>query len=267
MGLIRATGLSRFRKPAYIGDNRCTACTVLNSVIALGLVTMTAFISWWAAIAVGILSFGAIWLRGYLIPGTPTLTRRYFPPWLLSWFGKSPAEFEGEFFDVEAFLLRADVLKPGDSDLIIEPRFETRLAQVAAEIDDEATVERAAALFDVDPARISFDNSGSLWTALVDEQRVKRWESRVAFLIDLAADELLANWIDGWADLSLQQQNQTFAAIRVCLESCPVCAGKIELDTGVVESCCRDYEVVTASCTGCGVRLFEINGRSLPTEV
>jgi hypothetical protein len=267
MRFTRAIGPSRFRQSAYVGENRCTACTVLNSAIALGLVAVTAFVSWEVAIVVGILAFGAIWLRGYLIPGTPMVTRRYFPPWLLSWFGKSPPDVEGGFFDVEGFLLRAGVLQPGGADLSIEPRFETRLGKLAAEIDDEAAVDRAAALFDADPAQISFDNSGSLWTVFVDGQPVGRWESRVAFLIDLAADELLETWTDAWDDLPLPDQHRTFAAIRVCLDVCPVCEGGIELGTEVVASCCRDYEVVRAACNGCDARLFEINARSIPAEV
>ncbi|EMA05294.1 hypothetical protein C439_00805 [Haloferax mediterranei ATCC 33500] len=40
-------------------------------------------------IAVGI-SIGLIYLRGYLVPGTPTLTKRYLPPEVLRWFGKDP---------------------------------------------------------------------------------------------------------------------------------------------------------------------------------
>ncbi|MBS3761306.1 hypothetical protein [Halodesulfurarchaeum sp.] len=267
MGSIRATGLSRFRKPAYVGENRCTPCTVLNSAIALGLVTVTAFVSRWGAIVVGVIAFGAIWLRGYLIPGTPTVTHRYFPPWLLSWFGKSPPEFEGSFFDVDAFLCRVGVLESGDGDLAVAPSFETRLAQVAAEIDDSASVDGAGALFDVNPDRVTFDGNGPVWTVFVDDHSVGRWESRVAFVIDLAADELLASWTDEWAHLSLPERNQSFAAIRVCLDNCPVCGGVIELGTELVESCCRDYHVITASCTGCVARLFEINARSVPDAI
>ncbi|MDL0133230.1 hypothetical protein [Halobacterium salinarum] len=80
----------RFRQPEYTGENRCTPCTVLNLIIAAILGSAIARKSrLGGVIAVGI-SVGLIYLRGYLLPGTPTLTKRYLPPAVLHWFGKEP---------------------------------------------------------------------------------------------------------------------------------------------------------------------------------
>ncbi|MFD1565243.1 hypothetical protein ACFR99_17030 [Haloarchaeobius amylolyticus] len=79
------------RQPEYTGENRCEPCTVLNLVIAAVAGSLIARKSRLGGLlAVGI-SISLIYLRGYLVPGTPTLTKRYLPPEVLRWFGKDPA--------------------------------------------------------------------------------------------------------------------------------------------------------------------------------
>ncbi|MBZ6495059.1 hypothetical protein [Natrinema longum] len=80
-----------FKQPEYTGENRCGPCTVLNLCIAAVVGSVIARKSrLGGALAVGV-SIGLIYLRGYLVPGTPTLTKRYLPPEVLRWFGKDPA--------------------------------------------------------------------------------------------------------------------------------------------------------------------------------
>jgi hypothetical protein len=83
----------RLRQPEYTGENRCLPCTVVNVVLAalfaLGLSVVLTPAVGLAGFAVGL---GLVYLRGYLVPGTPELTERYFPPWLLRLFGKDPIE-------------------------------------------------------------------------------------------------------------------------------------------------------------------------------
>ncbi|MFA9416188.1 hypothetical protein [Natrinema sp. HArc-T2] len=78
------------RQPDYTGENRCEPCTVLNLIIAAVAGSLIARKSRLGGLlAVGI-SIALIYLRGYLVPGTPTLTKRYLPPAVLRWFGKDP---------------------------------------------------------------------------------------------------------------------------------------------------------------------------------
>ncbi|ELZ95835.1 hypothetical protein C440_06082 [Haloferax mucosum ATCC BAA-1512] len=77
-------------QPEYTGKNRCEPCTLLNLFIAAVLGSAVARKSKLAgAVAFGV-SIALIYLRGYLVPGTPTLTKRYLPPEVLTWFGKDP---------------------------------------------------------------------------------------------------------------------------------------------------------------------------------
>ena len=88
----------RLRQPEYTGENRCLPCTGVNLVIAAVLTVAVgagavaagatgpqAFV---AGAAVFACAAGAVYLRGYLVPGTPWLTETYFPDWVLRWFDK-----------------------------------------------------------------------------------------------------------------------------------------------------------------------------------
>jgi len=78
------------RQPEYTGENRCAPCTALNLVIATLFASLISRQSKYAAIFLLIVSSILIYLRGYLIPKTPELTKRHFPPTILRWFGKDP---------------------------------------------------------------------------------------------------------------------------------------------------------------------------------
>ena len=79
--------LPRFRRPEYTGENRCLPCTVVNLVFASVLSGAVATVSSpAAAVAVFVLSVALIAVRGYLVPGTPTLTARYLPDRVLARF-------------------------------------------------------------------------------------------------------------------------------------------------------------------------------------
>ena len=78
------------RRPDYTGENRCEPCTVLNLVIAAVAGSLIARKSRLGGLLAVGLSIALIYLRGYLVPGTPTLTNRYLPPAVLRWFGKDP---------------------------------------------------------------------------------------------------------------------------------------------------------------------------------
>lgn len=77
-------------QPEHTGENRCEPCTVLNLVIAGLLGSLIARRSKLGGVVAVTVSVGLIYLRGYLVPGTPTLTKRYLPPSVLRRFGKEP---------------------------------------------------------------------------------------------------------------------------------------------------------------------------------
>jgi hypothetical protein len=87
----RGTSLrDRIREPEYTGENRCVPCTVVNGVLAVVLTAAAAVFGPVTAAVVLVASVGSIYYRGYLVPGTPELTKRYLPDRVLHAFGKAP---------------------------------------------------------------------------------------------------------------------------------------------------------------------------------
>ncbi|MBP1902333.1 hypothetical protein J2744_002023 [Halorubrum trapanicum] len=80
----------RIREPEYTGENRCVPCTVLNGILAVALTAAAAVFGPVVAAVVLVASLGSIYYRGYLVPGTPELTKRYLPDRVLRLFGKAP---------------------------------------------------------------------------------------------------------------------------------------------------------------------------------
>lgn len=87
---MRVDVVDGLRQPEYTGENRCEPCTVLNLFVAAVFGALVARRSRLGGLLALAVSVGAIYLRGYLVPGTPTLTKQYLPPSVLRWFGKDP---------------------------------------------------------------------------------------------------------------------------------------------------------------------------------
>lgn len=69
------------RRPEYTGENRCMPCTVLNLIVGAAMSGLLALTVSPVAGGLGlVVSVAAIYLRGYLVPGTPTIMARYPPP-------------------------------------------------------------------------------------------------------------------------------------------------------------------------------------------
>ncbi|CDK37855.1 hypothetical protein [Halorubrum sp. AJ67] len=280
------TGLNRFRSPEYTGENRCLPCTAVNVGIAGVLAVAVGVV---VAVELGVFAFvaslAAIWLRGYLVPGTPELTKRYLPERVLRLFGKGRASSPPTALDAESYLLSSSVLvdTPDGVDLAFAPWFasawRSELAALrAGDSDDDGPSREAdeatdgpdpdiaalAALTDIDAELLAIDWRDGAAFARADGERIGHWESRAAFLADIAADRALADELDDWNDLQLAARSGVLGAIRLFVEECPACEGAVALEERVVESCCTRYDVVAGRCTACNERLFEMD---LPPSV
>lgn len=93
--------LDRLRQPAYTGENRCTPCTALNVAIAVVVSALVGRRRRALGLLVLGVSLAAIYLRGYLVPGTPQLTARYLPEDVRRSIGKDPVaeRLEDEYVD------------------------------------------------------------------------------------------------------------------------------------------------------------------------
>jgi len=283
--------VERFGKPEYTGENRCLPCTVVNAAIALlasAAVASLAATAWTRAAgvasAVGSLAVSAavIGLRGYLVPGTPTLTTRYLPDRALAAFEKQrgaatapPSADEADespeggvsdgcstgSLDPEAVLRDAGAIRECEEidDLGLSEEFREAWDRETAAIREAGVEKRLlASALGVDEAALTFDEYGNAFNARVEGSRVSQWESRAALIADLAAEEVFAARYEGWHELGTEARGEVLYALRSFVETCPECDGPVTVGRDAVESCCRSIEVVVVGCEDCDARLLEI---------
>ena len=273
--------IDRFRQPEYTGENRCPPCTMVNIVIAVIAsvvvvgVLVGVGVSAYALPAAAMMIIGSlvvIYFRGYLVPGTPRLTKQYFPRRLFRWFGKvSAAETSGvnerdddsDLADetVEAVLLRADVVVEcrDGTDLCLTDQFRsTWHDQIATVRDGDTEHERLLDVLDVDEkVKVEFKDHGNAFEAEANGYHVGTWESQAAFIADVAAGELLSDRLLGWDEYTSFERGELLQSLRLFLETCPSCSDPLSFGTDTVESCCTSHEVAAVTCDECGQRVFE----------
>lgn len=285
--------LEQYRQPEYTGENRCIPCTAVNVAIAVVLSMLVSFIG---TPFLGLLALGgsllAIYLRGYLVPGTPELTKQYFPDWLLATFDKAEAppieteptlpdqtdeadadtaeadaddEADGgrdyEAADPEGLLFEMDAVQEtadGD-DIELTDAFADDLYAAADDLRDDADgrTEAIAGLLGVplEEAKIHEEVHGPAFYA--DTDRLHRWPSEESLLADASAHCALAER-ERWADIPPQQRLGIARALRSFLPTCPACGGEVGLTEDTVSSCCRDWDVFAIRCTDCDAHFLEL---------
>nr|WP_086009376.1 hypothetical protein [Natrinema versiforme] len=149
------------KQSEYTGENRCEPCTVLNLGIAAVASAAIARKSRVGGLLAAAVSIALISLRGYLVPGTPTLTKRYLPPEVLRWFGKDPEP---------AVASGLGPVDTGSTDAIDTARSaaETDAATGPGEADDATADNEADATEtpDADDATVAASNGGADRAAL-----------------------------------------------------------------------------------------------------
>jgi hypothetical protein len=260
---MRARSLvDRLREPAYTGSNRCLPCTVVN----LGLVAVAVSLFWMlspvAAGIAGLAGVTAIWLRGYVVPGTPRLTRRYLPTSVLAVFGKTPTTVPSDGDPVEKLVALGVLAEGSEDDPTFTPSFQAAWSEAAGVLADDPAALRetaAAAVADtVDPADVAVEEPETDGATLtVDGSWVGQWPSRTALVADLATERTLAG--PAWNGLDRRERVDLAARIRGLTEQCPSCSGPTRVSDETVRSCCHTTDVVAVSCADCAERLAEFD--------
>lgn len=262
--------VDRFRQPEYTGENRCTPCTMVNVTIAIVLSAALTFA--WMPVGIGFFAFSltAIYLRGYLVPGTPTLTKRYFPDWFLQYFEHEPpththaheqAHEQDEQREPEEVLTEADVITPCEEidDLCLADDFRAAWHESMEWVEKEgAEKSDLGNILDADADELEFEEHENAFLARLDGRRLGQWESHAALVADLAAARELSGRYGDWDELPVDNQSRVLSGLRIFLEECPECGGTITAEQETVESCCRSMEVVAATCQGCDARILEV---------
>lgn len=285
--------LDRVRQPEYTGENRCVPCTVVNVVIAAVGSGAVALLSPPVGVVLFVGSLVAIYLRGYLVPGTPSLTKRYLPERIRARFddhsvggglsageghstGSDDSSADDQTWetvekierhrenrvDPDEFLVDEGVLEPsgsggGAGDDHLTDEFET-LRDEKRDVHRDAPDDREtlADFFDVEPDAIAFEDRD--YPALNIDMRIRKWPSEGALLGDVATHEALLELTDRWGEVPLEQRLETIERLRASYDACPFCDGPLERSSETVESCCGYHEVIAIACGDCGDRLREV---------
>ncbi|MES3517972.1 MAG: hypothetical protein PPP58_09940 [Natronomonas sp.] len=242
------------KQPEYTGENRCTPCTVVNvgigAAVAVGVGALT-------RPAVGgfvfLCSIAVIYLRGYLVPGTPRLTKRYLPPSVLRLFGKEPVVDRRRTVDADVdgspreWLVAAGALTDGE-DPKLEDAFATRWETAIEATKDTAVDEEAIeTLLGTDDVSMHSETAG-----VVGGNRSVRWLSEAALAADVAAGEVFAERVAGWESLSPGDRIELLRGLRLFVRSCPDCGGVTEFAEETVDPCCdRPHTLLSVTCTEC----------------
>ncbi|MFP8953289.1 hypothetical protein ACLI4Z_10000 [Natrialbaceae archaeon A-arb3/5] len=299
MGSQESSLGARLRQPEYTGENRCLPCTIVNLAIAAVIAALAAVVVPAAGLAVFAVSVLAIYFRGYLVPGTPTLTKRYAPEWFLAAFDKQPeptgtalepdaiddaadgdeatvAESEAdeepapiEHVDPERQFVTHGVVAPcgeqpestpeQEDDLCLSPDIQSAWRAAMDGLRDGDREDQLARDLGMEPASMTISEMGGGIRARAERRLVGRWESDAALLADLAGSRVLAEHLPDWDRFTPQQQSQLANGLRAFVEQCPDCGGTIELDEETVESCCRSHEVFAITCNDCEARILEVS--------
>jgi len=258
--------VDKFRQPEYTGKNRCIPCTAVNVAIAASVSVLATVVSAVFGIGVFALSLGTIYLRGYLVPGTPTLTKRYFPERVLRWFDKdstTPMTDAPVEIDPEQVLLEAGAVEPcqDGTDLCLTPDFQQAWHECirTTRTHNPAEDHLAGALnVSSENDRLTVDQHDNAFIAHINDAVVGQWSSQAAVVADVAAATSLSERVPNWSDFAPAEVARVLMSLRIFIEQCPDCDGPVRVEENVVESCCRSYDVIASACQDCDARLFEM---------
>ncbi len=241
--------LDTLRSQAYTGPHRCLPCTIVNIVI-LGVVTASVGYVLGPVVAVPLAVVGGavIWLRGYLLPGTPYFGAHIVARVPLDAFHTEkpiatpePSPSRNDI-DPPAFVdscITHGIVREGDGHIGLVRAFRKQwrreIRTVRGFSDAALKTNLETALPWVSESEL-IEHQGSSWIVLSDEsERVENesWLPVAIAIADLAAIRVLRNYA---SDMDHGRRIVAVGPLRSFLERCPLCETPVEATS--VDSCC-----------------------------
>jgi len=224
------------RRPAYTGENRCWPCTVLNLLITAVLALAVGIIEPVLGVLIGSICLVLIYLRGYVVPGTPRFGPQLAAVLPIQFDHTEAASYESDSLagdvDPERLLnelAEAGILLVDGEQLRLESSFrddwERRMAELR-EASETELVTRAAAAAGEDVEGEFLDDR----ILLTGDGRDAMVRPTVAVAETAAAEAL--------EDCGLADSLRVPAAgpLKTFLRICPTCGGTVQEMT--IQNCC-----------------------------
>lgn len=248
------SAIDSMRRPEYTGTNRCWPCTLLNLALLGAAVVVLGLISPPLAFSLAAVGTAGIWVRGYLVPYTPSFAPR-IADWLPVEFthpsggdrpvptGSGGALAGSDPSDPEAVLetlLDSGILETDEDGVFLSQSFEATWDSECATLADLSSQELAAVAADAAPGDLEVavhEVDGGQWIQLgtggsvADEDEVLL--SRPVAVAEVAAVRALTD-----AEVALDTETRASAAqaLRAFLDNCPVCGTRL-VESSTADCC------------------------------
>jgi hypothetical protein len=245
--------VSSLRHPAFTGPARNPGFVVANIVVAsLLAVAVDWAIPLSGSVVVGV-ALVLLTVRGYAVPGTPTLLSV-----VGRWTDVSAAGGPPASVDVRR-LCRAGVLERRGSRLRLTDAFATAWWERVADAGPRWADERQlAAALDVPPEEVDlhWGEQGRVLVAWVAGEPKGVWLSRAALVADIASVDVLAR-SSRWQGSPPRLSGSTLSTVRRALDRCPACDGRLRHERVTSRLHDTESETDAVTCLDCDARVFE----------
>lgn len=156
---------------------------------------------------------------------------------------------------VEAQLRSLGLIEIHEDDVRLDDSFATEWTRQIERIapNPEARISRIS-----DHPDIVLREFDGIWFVTSETEELAQFISRAAMVADLAVFPLLRERVGNWDDIFHAARDQLLVGLRVCLDTCPVCAGPVAFDNEPVPSRVHDQPVIPYACQACHTRLVEV---------
>jgi len=250
--------LLRLRDDRYTGENRCQKCTALNLCLVMAASIAIYLYSRVLSVLFIMVSLSVIYLKGYVVPGTPVITKKYAPQAVMRYFdGKNRVDDRTE--DAESVLRRYGVLTTekasGEVRLTnsIIDGFRRQGSTTNSISEDQIRGILGAGEYQVDIREIS-----DAAVAINGGDKICQWPSIAAVNCDIAARNVLEAQIGEWNQFSPRKRGLILRSFRSLIKDCPKCQSENSIGTSVQSSCCSSKTVLTVECEICQSNFVEV---------
>jgi hypothetical protein len=105
---------------------------------------------------------------------------------------------------------------------------------------------------------VEIEETGYYSAEINDGDRIDgaAWESKAAFVADIAAESVLEERVPRWDEFDIAEVDQILTSLRSYMENCPMCDGELGIVTDVETGCCGAQDIYKLQCRTCESNLL-----------